>query len=126
MNKEFVIKKCTKCGAMVEVLKDCTCDNCGIKCCGMEMEEVKANTVDASIEKHKPVVEVVGSYIIVTVPHVMEEAHYIDWIALSSETVTAKKVVSNEKAAKAIFPYIKGSVVYSYCNLHGLWSTVVE
>ena len=31
MNKELIIRKCKNCGAMVKVLEDCTCDNCGIK-----------------------------------------------------------------------------------------------
>ena len=31
---------CKKCGAMVKVLIDCTCANCGIQCCGNVMEEI--------------------------------------------------------------------------------------
>ena len=31
---------CEKCGAMVQVLIDCTCENCGIKCCGAQMKEI--------------------------------------------------------------------------------------
>ena len=27
--EKLIIKKCSKCGALVEVLKDCSCDNCG-------------------------------------------------------------------------------------------------
>ena len=126
MKKDFVIRKCLKCGAMVEVLEDCTCDNCGIKCCGEQMQKITANTVDASIEKHKPVVEKIDSYIVVTVNHVMEDGHYIDWIALDSPTINAKKYLSGKTGAKAVFPYIPGSTVYAYCNLHGLWSTIVE
>jgi len=63
MKKQFKLKKCTKCGATVEVLKDCTCDNCGIKCCGQEMIELVSNTEDASFEKHVPTYEVVGKYV---------------------------------------------------------------
>ena len=33
---------CEKCGAMVKVLIDCTCANCGIKCCGEQMKEISA------------------------------------------------------------------------------------
>ena len=39
---------CEKCGAMVKVLIDCTCTNCGIKCCGETMKEIsveKANEI---------------------------------------------------------------------------------
>ena len=42
-----MIKKCLKCGAMVEVIDDCTCENCGIRCCGEPMVEVKANSVQS-------------------------------------------------------------------------------
>ena len=43
---KFVL--CEKCGAMVKVLIDCTCANCGIKCCGETMKEIseeKANEI---------------------------------------------------------------------------------
>ena len=40
MKKELVIKRCSKCQALVEVIKDCTSDNCSIKCCGEEMIEL--------------------------------------------------------------------------------------
>lgn len=31
---------CAKCGALVNVLIDCTCENCGIKCRGETMKEI--------------------------------------------------------------------------------------
>jgi len=66
----LTIKRCLKCGATVEVLHDCTCENCGVKCCGEEMRVQLPNTVDASVEKHLPVVEVNGNEVVVYVPHV--------------------------------------------------------
>ena len=126
MKKEFVLRHCAKCGAMVEVIKDCECDDCGIKCCGEQMQVVKPNTVDASVEKHKPEVEVVGNYVVVTVNHVMEDEHYIEYIALDSDMINAKKYLTIGGVAKAIFPYVPGSTVYAYCNKHGMWSTEVK
>lgn len=126
MNKNFVLKKCKKCGAFVEVLEDCTCENCGIKCCGQEMEIVKENSVDCAVEKHKPEYKVVGNYIVVNVNHVMEPEHFIDFVAISSEKLCAKKYFQLDETPVAIFPYVKGSKIYSYCNKHGLWSTIVE
>ena len=32
------ILTCASCGAKVEVIVDCTCENCGFKCCGKAME----------------------------------------------------------------------------------------
>lgn len=126
MKNEFKLKKCLKCGAMVEVIKDCTCDNCGIKCCGQEMVTLNPNTQEASFEKHIPTYEVVGDYVIVTVNHVMEEDHYIEYIALDSENINAKKYFKAGETAKAVFPYIKGSKLYGYCNKHGVWVTEVK
>ncbi|MBQ7579374.1 MAG: desulfoferrodoxin [Clostridia bacterium] len=123
--KELVIKKCKKCGATVEILKDCTCNDCGILCCGEKMETMLPNSVDASIEKHLPQVEVFEDYIVVKVPHVMEENHYIEFIAIESDKISAKKYFKPFEEAKAVFPYIKGATVYSKCNIHGIWSTKV-
>ena len=49
-----MLKRCNKCGALLKVLKDCNCDNCGIACCGETLENIKPNSVDASFEKHVP------------------------------------------------------------------------
>ena len=51
--------------------------------------EVAANSVDAAVEKHVPVVELQreGHVLNVTVgevEHPMEDAHYIEWIALEA------------------------------------------
>ena len=122
---ELIIKRCKKCGAMVEVLKDCTCADCGIKCCGETMETLAPNSTEASFEKHLPQVEVVGEYIVASVPHVMEENHYIEFIAIKVGAISAKKYFKPGETPKAVFPNIKGATVYAKCNLHGLWSTKV-
>ncbi len=114
MKKELVIKRCSKCQSLVEVIKDCTSDNCSIKCCGEEMIELAPNSVDASFEKHVPNYEAIDNHIIVKVNHVMEEEHFIEWIAM----------LANNKIIK--IPYVKGSKIYSFCNKHGLWSKEVE
>ena len=120
------IRKCLKCGAMVEIVKDCTCDNCGIKCCGDTMVTIKSNSVECAVEKHLPVYEVVGEYVIVEVPHVMEQDHYIEFIALNSEKINAKKYFKPNEKVKAIFPYVKGSTISALCNKHGLWQVEVK
>ena len=35
--KEYIVKKCLKCGAVVRVIEDCNCDNCSFICCGEYM-----------------------------------------------------------------------------------------
>ena len=54
MKKELVIKKCKNCNALVRVIEDCNCNDCGIKCCGDKMEILTPNSVDAAVEKHIP------------------------------------------------------------------------
>lgn len=122
---ELVLKKCLKCGALVEVLEDCTCDNCGIKCCGEKMKKIEPNTVDAAVEKHMPSYEIVDNKITVTVDHVMEDEHYIEWIAMVSDSKICKRFLNSGESSTVTFPYIKGSKIYSYCNKHGLWAVDV-
>ena len=37
MKNELIIKKCQKCGALIEVINDCNCKDCGIICCEKPM-----------------------------------------------------------------------------------------
>ena len=126
MNKKIIIKKCDKCGAMVKVLKDCTCDNCGIKCCEEEMKELIPNSVDAAFEKHVPIYEVKDGKIFVRVNHVMEEEHYIKWISIVFDDKEVTTFFEPNKEAITHCKYIPGSTIYAYCNKHGLWKTEVE
>ena len=100
-----------------------------VKCCGVPMEVMVANTTDASVEKHVPIYEYVDGEILVkvgSVEHPMEKEHYIMWIAQVSENRTTRVALYPEQATETRFPYIKGSVLYAYCNKHGLWKTIVE
>ena len=124
--KNFIIKKCLKCGAMVEVIEDCTCPNCGIKCCGENMSALTFNSVDASHEKHIPVCKVEDNKIYVCVPHAMEQQHFIMWIACVSDGRVEKVFLNPNMPAEAVFDYHKNTSVYAYCNNHGLWKTDVE
>ena len=121
MKGELLLKKCNKCGALVKVLKDCECDGCGIKCCDEEMKVLKPNSVDASVEKHLPTYEISGDEIAVKVNHVMEEEHFIEWVCFVSDSGEFVKKFNPGDACEVRFQYIPGSVIYSYCNKHGLW-----
>lgn len=46
----MIIKKCMKCKAEVLVHHDCTCENCGIRCCGEQMEELVPEISNGEIE----------------------------------------------------------------------------
>ena len=122
---ELKLKKCDKCGALIVALKDCNCDNCGIKCCGEAMSEVIVNS-DGAVEKHLPVYEKRGDDILVKVNHVMDEDHYIEWIS----TVSGNKIntisFNPGDEVSYVFKYEKGMKIYSYCNKHGLWVCDVD
>ena len=122
--KELILKKCMKCNALVKVLEDCSCDDCGIICCGEPMKEVRANSVDASFEKHVPTYEKEGNNIHIKVNHVMEEEHYIEWILVKMEKENREVLLQPGDTPE--MTYEKGALIYAYCNKHGLWKTEVE
>ncbi len=126
MSKELIIKRCKNCGATIRVIEDCSCNGCGIICCNEPMEELKPNSVDAAVEKHVPNYVVEGEHIIVTVNHVMEDEHYIEWIAMVSEKNECTKYLKPGDEAKVTFKYVPGSIIYAYCNKHGLWKNEVK
>ena len=124
--KELIIKKCTSCDATVKVLKDCTCDNCGINCCGKPMRELKANDSDGAVEKHKPILTTDSEYIIVNVDHVMDEDHYIEWISLVTDDKEECFYLKPGKKATVKFEKVENGKIYSYCNKHGLWVETIK
>ena len=125
--KEVLIKKCSKCGAVIRVLKDCNCsDECGIKCCGEAMQSLEANSSDGAFEKHIPEYEINGNKITVRVNHVMEENHYIEWISALSDEGESIKYFAPGMEAVAIFDYYPSMILYSYCNKHNLWKKNVN
>lgn len=116
--------KCMHCGNIVATVK-----NKGVPlfCCGEKMTELLPNTVEASTEKHIPVLEKEGNVLTVKVGsaiHPTTEAHYIEWLALETENgITIKHLLPTDKP-EASFSLLDGEevvAVYSYCNLHGLW-----
>ena len=124
MNEEYIIKRCPVCGAVIRVLKG---KGDSITCCGELMVDCVPNTVDAAVEKHKPEVIVDGDKVNVTVNHVMEDDHYIEWISISVPGKREKVIyLKPGDVAKTTFCHIAGSKVYAYCNKHGLWMTEVN
>ena len=121
--KELKLEKCKKCGSLVKVLEE---GSGNYICCGEPMEEVKANSVDASFEKHVPTYEKVGDNIHIKVNHVMDEDHYIEWILVKTEKENREVILKPGDTPEMTVPYEKGALIYAYCNKHGLWKTVVE
>ena len=124
--KEYIVKKCMKCGALVRVMDNCTCSDCGITCCGEPMTRLKTNDTDAAVEKHIPYYEKKEGKVYVTVNHVMNEDHYIEWISFVYDNIEITTYLTPGKSAIAHGKYVKGMKVYAYCNKHGLWVKEVE
>lgn len=124
--KNLIIKRCSKCGATVKILKDCTCNDCGLTCCGEKMLTLTPNTFDAAKEKHVPTYEVMDNKIIVNVNHVMEPDHYIEWITIVYKDKEITTYLEPGSEATATYPYEKGAILYAYCNKHLLWQKEVE
>lgn len=123
---ELRVFKCTICGTVVEMLNG---NSNSLMCCGQNMLEMKANTADAAVEKHVPAIEVQGNEVIARVGevnHPMDEDHYIMWIALAYDNTEIKINLKPGEIPEAKFPYIPGSMVYAYCNKHGLWKAEVK
>ena len=126
MKEKVKFYQCSKCGNVIELI-DGNINN--ITCCGQKMMELTANTVDASQEKHVPVYEENNSEIIVKVgevEHPMEEAHYIMWIAQVTNDRVIRVNLNPGDKPEAKFTYIPDSIVYEYCNKHGLWKNKVK
>lgn len=118
--------RCSHCGNVVGFIKN---SGVPIICCGEPMQPMPLNDRDASTEKHLPVVTRDGDEIVVTVgevPHPMLEGHYIDWIYL--ETVKGgqrKKCIDSPSTRFALASDDMPVAAYAYCNLHGLWRTLI-
>lgn len=124
MAEKSAIYKCELCGNIVEVLH---AGDGELVCCGQPMKKVVENTVDASKEKHVPVIEKTADGYTVSVgsvPHPMEEKHYIEWIELIADGVSHRVFLKSGDAPVAKFA-VKASKVTAreYCNLHGLWKS---
>lgn len=114
---------CAHCGNIVGWIK-----NSGVPmiCCGEKMRELEPNTVDASVEKHVPVVETMQNGLKVTigdVEHPMTEEHHIEWVYVETDRGGMRKCLAVGEKPTVEFALLdeKPLAVFAYCNLHGLW-----
>jgi superoxide reductase len=116
--------KCNHCGNVIEKVVD---SKVPVVCCGEKMEELIPNTVDASNEKHVPVVtRLDDSRIKVevgSVAHPMTPEHHISFIYVETENGGIRVNLKDKPEAVVCVCTDKPIAVYEYCNLHGLWKT---
>ena len=122
MAKQMQIYKCEICGNIVEVLHGGKGE---LVCCNQPMKLYEENTVDAAKEKHVPVIEKTDSGFKVTVgsvPHPMEEEHYIEWIEAIADGKAYRQFLKPGDVPEAVFEIDAEQITArEYCNKHGLW-----
>jgi len=118
---------CRHCGNLIGMVLN---KGVPLVCCGEKMAELVPNTVEASKEKHLPVIKKSGSKLTIEVggvPHPMDEAHHISFIYVETENGGQRKCIKTGSAPKAVFSFTEDKPVaaFAYCNLHGLWKTML-
>jgi len=116
------IYKCNICGNMVEMVHAGAGE---LVCCGQPMELLQAKSEDEGQEKHVPVVEKTSNGVKVkigSVPHPMEEKHFIEWVEIIVDGKVYRKFLKPGELPEAEF-CVKAEEIEAreYCNVHGLW-----
>lgn len=118
------VYKCAVCGNIVEVVNAA---GGNLVCCGQPMKLQAENTVEASLEKHVPVITKIENGFRVTVGsvlHPMSPEHHIEWIELITDEKVYRKYL--QPGDEPIADFCIGFEVITaraYCNLHGLWKS---
>lgn len=124
MTKLNEVYKCSICGNMVEMVHASTGT---LVCCGKPMELLGEKTKDLGLEKHVPIIEIKKDKIIIkvgSIPHPMEDKHYIEWIELLADNKSYKKFLKPKDKPEAEFCIAaKKLTAREYCNIHGLWKS---
>ncbi len=118
--------KCNHCGNVIIKMVD---SKVPVFCCGKKMEELVANTEEASTEKHLPVATKIDDcrlkIEVGSVAHPMLPEHHIAFIYIETENGGMKINLKDKPEAIFCTCTDKPIAVYEYCNLHGLWKTTL-
>lgn len=122
MTERNQVYRCSVCGNIVEVVHQA---GGTLVCCGKPMELLKANSKDAAVEKHVPVIEKIeGGYRVQvgSTLHPMLPEHYIEWIELhAGNYVMRRHLEPGEQPVATFMTDATDVTAREYCNLHGLW-----
>jgi superoxide reductase len=117
--------KCEICGNLVSVIENGVGE---LVCCGQPMNLLEEHTEgQEGKEKHVPVIETTEGGINVkvgSVPHPMEENHYIELIQVIKEgnIIIGKRLKPGDKPeAEFCIPKTDGLKARILCNIHSLW-----
>ena len=116
--------KCRHCGNVILKVVD---SKVPVVCCGEKMEELVPGTVEASAEKHLPVVTWIDDKTIKgevgSVAHPMLAEHHIAFVYVETENGGIRVDLKDKPEAVIALGAETPVAVYEYCNLHGLWKT---
>jgi superoxide reductase len=128
MVKQNGIYKCNICGNVISVL---LATSAPLVCCGEEMslEEEKTGELEGK-EKHVPIIEKTENGVMVkvgSIPHPMEENHYISLIQLidGDDVIIGKRLKPGDNPEVGfccVSPSdnLKARIL---CNVHGVWKS---
>ena len=124
MTAKNQIYVCPICGNIVEMLHE---GDGTLVCCGKPMILQEANSVDAALEKHVPVIEKTANGFKVkvgSIEHPMTNDHYIELIEVICDNELLRVFLGPNDKPEAEFN-LPGEKITAraYCNLHGLWQS---
>lgn len=118
--------QCTECHGVALVIYGEGEGGCG------RYEKLHANTTDAAVEKHLPVVKVTEKKVVARIgenDHPMENDHFITWVYVETTRGGQLRVLKPGDVPEATFEMSDGErplAVYEYCNKHGLWKVEIS
>ncbi|MGA1871020.1 MAG: desulfoferrodoxin [bacterium] len=123
MTQKMEVYKCEVCGNIIEMVHQGAGE---LVCCNQPMKKMEEQMADFSKEKHVPIIKASekGIKVIVgSVPHPMEEKHYIEWIEVIHDEYIHRKYLKPGALPEAEFsiPYKDTLKAREFCNVHGLW-----
>ena len=128
MTKKYEVYRCEICGNIIEVIHE---GSNTLMCCGQLMKQVVLEANQERQEKHLPVVEKKDRKLTVkigAVLHPMLAEHYIEWIEVINGDESVRSFLNPGDEPIAEFEMESGGeiIVRTYCNLHGLWQSIVK
>ncbi len=128
VEKRLQVYQCGKCGKIVMVMHR---GGGTLVCCGQEMDLLEEKTADSATEKHVPVIEKIDEKVdggvtvkVGSVPHPMEDKHFIEWIELQADDAAYVQFLKPGGAPEAVFKTDAADPsAREFCNVHGLWKT---
>ena len=123
------IYKCDECKQVVEVTVG---GDKPIFCCGKEMQKLIPQTAEYKLEKHVPYPEATpnGMRVLVVkeLSHPMTDANQIFWFEVINGPYVNRKYLKPGEKPEAEFyvPIQTGMIIREYCNIHGLWESIVK